>query len=374
MGFWTGVLTLFCCTLSVMMLIAFRWLLRRRRRRLALIVIAANLAVPAVVIILHGKDVQYAGGLAIIAAIALMAELILCLLVYIAALLRFLWRRMLREPFDGGHRRVLKGAVCYPVAALALGSYGSLYERNHQVLHEISVPVADGRLYGYRIAQLSDVHIGMFFSLGMLRNLLEKAAAEKPDVLVITGDLFDDEEMNERTAKIVDSFSERFKDGIYFIRGNHEHYRNMNATERYIKSTHIHELVNGAREVRPGLWFVGVEYPMDRPHFGKLEHEFARQAFSHVPDGALSVLLAHHPDFIDDGRQYGARLVLTGHTHGGQFGVLGVPVVPHVFKYMRGIYDFGETMGYVHTGNGSWCPMRIGCPPEIAVFRFTARK
>ena len=88
-----------------------------------------------------------------------------------------------------------------------------------------------------------------------------------------------------------------------------------------------------------------------------------------VPQGAVTIFLAHHPDFIDDAAAYGAALVLTGHTHGGQIGVFGIPLVPPVFKYMRGLYRVKDTIGYVHCGNGSWFPYRLGCPPEIAVFR-----
>ena len=55
-------------------------------------------------------------------------------------------------------------------------------------------------------------------------------------------------------------------------------------------------------------------------------------------------------------------------THGGQLGILGIPIVPPLFKYMRGMYKVGKTFGYVHSGNGSWFPFRFGCPPEIAVF------
>ena len=58
----------------------------------------------------------------------------------------------------------------------------------------------------------------------------------------------------------------------------------------------------------------------------------------------------------------------TKNTHGSQFGILGLPLFP-VFKYTRGMVRIGDSYGYVHTGNGSWFPLRIGCPPEIACFR-----
>ena len=64
-------------------------------------------------------------------------------------------------------------------------------------------------------------------------------------------------------------------------------------------------------------------------------------------------------------------LTLSSHTHGGQFGILGLPLFP-VFKYTRGMVQKGESYGYVHCGNGSWFPCRIGCPPKIAYFNLRA--
>jgi ser/thr protein phosphatase len=66
-------------------------------------------------------------------------------------------------------------------------------------------------------------------------------------------------------------------------------------------------------------------------------------------------------------------LTLTGHTHGSQFGFLGLPLFP-VFKYTRGMVRIGDNYGYVHVGNGSWFPLRIGCPPEIAFFRLERKR
>ena len=79
------------------------------------------------------------------------------------------------------------------------------------------------------------------------------------------------------------------------------------------------------------------------------------------------VLLAHHPEFIDNGAEKKAVLTLTGHTHGCQLGIFGIPLIP-MFKYNRGMFIQGDSHGYVHSGNGSWFPYRLGCPPEIAYF------
>ena len=82
--------------------------------------------------------------------------------------------------------------------------------------------------------------------------------------------------------------------------------------------------------------------------------------------------MAHHPEFIDDAVDFKIPLTLTGHTHGSQVGIFGVPLFP-IFKYTRGMVVHEDCYGYVHVGNGSWFPMRLGCPPEIAYFTLTQK-
>ena len=126
-----------------------------------------------------------------------------------------------------------------------------------------------------------------------------------------------------------------------------------------------------AMEDRRPLYIAGVDYPMQREQFGYLADAYTQKAMDGIPANAVKVLLAHHPDFLENAAGYGTELVLSGHTHGGQLGFEGIPLVPPVFEYLRGWYSRGATRLYVHPGNGSWFPFRLGCQPEIAVFKLT---
>ncbi len=304
-------------------------------------------------------------------SIVFMLQVVLNVLVLLAAGMRWLYRCMMRVPVDPKRRRLLRGAMLYPAAAASVGLYGGLYEREHTVEREYVIPIAGGSsLQGFRAAQLSDVHLGLFYSLDRLRGLLQKAAAGKPDALLLTGDIFDDDSQNEQAVRLVDSFSTAFPKGIWYCYGNHEHMRNLKKIKTALTTSKIHVLVNEAVKVLDGempLYFAGADYPMDRPHFAEQKRIYAQRTFADVPQGAAVILLAHHPEFIDDGAEYGAQLTLTGHTHGAQIGLFGRPLLP-VFKYTRGMFRQGECYGYVHSGNGSWFPYRLGCPPEIAYF------
>ena len=307
-----------------------------------------------------------------------MAKLLLVAFVGVACLARGLYRFFIASgedgaPLDPERRRLLKGAAALPALALAGGVYGGSGGRTRVAVNEIGVPIPglDDQLDGFRIAQLSDIHLGLFFSLEEWRELLEQAAATGADALAVTGDLFDDDDMNAKAAVILDEFAPQFPKGIWFCYGNHEHFRNIRATREALAKTRVHVLCDGSKLVVDGvrpLWFAGVDYPRSRSVFAVDGVKSLEAAMKDVPKNAVKVLLAHHPDFFDGAAEYGVDLALAGHTHGGQIGAFGVSLAPPVFKYMRGVYRVGQTLGYVHSGNGSWFPYRLGCPPEIAVF------
>lgn len=379
--FWLIVL----CVLGVVMglsswslgtVLPTRWLVRGRIAMAALDVLSLLLFFG---LIRHhdGIPETFLRAGAIVFSMYWMAKLVLLVLAAIVCAVRGIYRFFVADaivvPMDRERRQLLKGAATLPALALASGVYGGTVGRTGIALREFSVPVPgiDNALEGFRIAQLSDIHLGLFFSLEEWRELLEQTATTGADTLAVTGDLFDDDEMNAEAAKILDEFVPRFPKGIWFCYGNHEYFRNIEATEEALAKTRVHVLRDASALVVDGtrpLWFLGVDYPRLRTLF-KLDGAASMEtAMAGVPGNAVKVLLAHHPDFFDAAASHGVELALAGHTHGGQLGIFGMPIVPPVFKYMRGVYHVGTTFGYVHSGNGSWFPYRLGCPPEIAVF------
>ena len=316
-----------------------------------------------------------------VATVFLMSQLFCGAMVIVTIVAKLLWRKFHKPTkFDPQRRRVLARGIVYPFMSLAVALYGNRVERNSDVENFYDVPIKNlpPELDGFRIAQISDIHLGAYFSLERLESLLQRIADSKPDLLAITGDIFDNVDMNPAAIKIVDAFTNKFKFGIYYIHGNHEHFRGIREIEQLLTHTQIHWLVNRARRVTSKLYIVGVDYPQRAPVtstdddereklFAEARRTFMDEATKYVPEDAVKILLAHHPEFIDDGAERNFALTLTGHTHGSQFGIFGVPLFP-VFKYTRGVVKIGDSFGYVHVGNGSWFPFRLGCPPEIAYF------
>lgn len=319
---------------------------------------------------MHG----WGAATALLVMLLFVAQIITLLVTACAAALRYLRRRMLSAPYDPARRRLLAGAAAYPAAGLLLGGYGAFFERRHTVRSDYTIPVPrlPHEAEGMVVAQISDVHLGPYFSVADFEALLTEVGASGADLLAVTGDIFDDERQNEAAAEVLAAHAADYPDGIWYCIGNHEYYHDgRRIVDRMAHEGRVRVVLNSAAQVPGrGVYIAGVDYPFGRGNDFYLQKEalFAA-AMSEVPADALTVLLAHHPEFIDDAAADGrVPLTLTGHTHGSQFGVFGRPLFP-VFKYTRGMVRIGDNYGYVHTGNGSWFPLRIGCPPEIAYFR-----
>lgn len=322
----------------------------------------------------HRTD-GWAGLVTLPIILLLVAQMIVLTLVVVAVLIRFFLRKVQSAPYDAERRRVLKNAALYPAAGVLLSSYGAFIERNHTVRRDYTIPVPNlpSEADGMVIAQISDVHLGTFFSVEDFDALLTEVAAGGADLLAVTGDVFDDEPLNARAAEVLAAHVGDFLDGIWYCIGNHEYYHDGRPiVDRMAEEGRVHVVLNSAARVagRGALYIAGVDYPFARGDgFYTQKEAYFTAAMADVSRDAVTVLLAHHPEFIDDAAAHGSvPLTLTGHTHGSQFGLLGLPLFP-VFKYTRGMVRIEDSYGYVHTGNGSWFPLRIGCPPEIVYFR-----
>ena len=315
-------------------------------------------------------------------SVIFMSQLICIVIVMLALIVRSIYRFFNKPaPFSRERRSMLAYGLFYPIFSLVTAIYANQVERNNEVenFFDIKIKNLPPELDGFKLAQISDIHLGAFFSLDRLEKLLTRIVEAKPDVLAITGDIFDNVEMNDEAIKLVDSFYDKFKFGIVYCHGNHEHHRGIQAIEKSLSQTKIHYLINSAFCIlNSKLYFVGVDYPMGAPvmqakeeneqkNFDQRREEFLTKAMENVPKDSICILLAHHPEFIDDAIKFKIPLTLTGHTHGSQIGFFGMPLFP-VFKYTRGMFINGDCYGYVHCGNGSWFPFRLGCPPEIAYF------
>ena len=355
----------------------FSQTVKKSARRKLLVI---DLIIAAVFFIVYPSVMtkDYGGILAEITVIWFVLQLFLIILAVIVKLLRLIYEKTKGAPVDESRRRFLRGCIWVPAISGAL--YGGLYEKNHIEFTNIDIDAGDyTRLNRLKIAQLSDVHLGRFFSVKQLQDVLNQIIQQRADMLVLTGDIFDSARGsdNDEAIKVLNAYSQFFPFGVYFCWGNHEHYRGIEHLKEELEKTNIQILKNAAVKVLSGdkpFYVMGVDFATGdmEDDVVALREAYVEEALATVPDNAYKILLAHHSIFIDEAVKYNINLTLTGHTHGGQFGFMGIPVFP-MFKYMRGLVEQNGCIGYINRGAGSWFPFRIGCPPEVTFFNFKAK-
>ena len=311
----------------------------------------------------------------------LLTQLICGVLVIIALAIRAIYRKFHKPtPYNEERRKALKYSLIYPLMGLAVSLYGNRIERMKIVDNFFDIPIKNlpPELENFTIAQISDIHLGAYFSLERLDELLKRISVAKPDILAITGDIFDDVSLNDAAIKLVDSYCDKFKYGIYYCHGNHEHFRGIGHIAEQLAKTKIHWLVNESANVTSNLYVLGVDYPPSAPVtksggrgqadelFYKQMQNYIEQSLKGIPYNATVILLAHHPEFFDYAAPKNIPLTLTGHTHGAQ--VWGLHLL-EIFKYTRGMYQKDNCYCYVHSGCGSWFCFRLFTPPEVAYFK-----
>lgn len=285
---------------------------------------------------------------------------------------------------EGGVTRrefLRNGLAVLPVTALGITAYG-VYSGGSTITlqkHDLRFPSLPSNLDGFKIVQISDTHIGVYFSVEKLDEVLETVLAEKPDLLVITGDLIDDLSLLDQTMERLAAVVPQVPYGVYFCWGNHEYFRDISKVRQALAASPIKLLENTGQTIVEGdqpLHLLGVDYPWAKNADEQIAERgrMMGQALASVPPGAFNVLLSHHPDFILNAFAAGIPLTLTGHTHGGQVAIFGRSLLPVKYRFMRGLYSQASMYGYVSTGTGQWLPFRLGCPAEISVFTLKNNK
>ncbi len=212
-----------------------------------------------------------------------------------------------------------------------------------------------------KIAQISDVHLGLLVRDERLKAILDKIRPENPDLLVSTGDLVDgDIARFNGLAELFKQIEPKF--GKYAVTGNHEFYAGLSQSVDALKSYGFVVLRGEAIEVGNILNIVGVDDAVRRVATDEIS------LLSSVRNGLFTLYLKHRPDVSPDVAAT-FDLQLSGHTHRGQIFPFSL-VTRMVYPMQNGLYELGNgSKLYVSRGSGTWGPpMRVLSPPEVTIF------
>jgi predicted MPP superfamily phosphohydrolase len=256
---------------------------------------------------------------------------------------------------------------------LVAGWAGSRRLRVREV--DAHLPGLPAAFDGLRVVQLSDLHLGPQTSRRFLARAVRAAAALRPDLVVLTGDLVDDRaEDAPGFARWVEALRNATQPefGLVAVPGNHDVYAGWPAVADALRRlAPMRVLVNDAHRLHRGghtLAVVGTGDPAGgRGGPDSAGPDIAR-AFAGVRPGETTLVLAHNPALFAAIQPLGPGLTLSGHTHWGQFALprRGWSLASPFQEFAMGGYQRGDALLYVHPGTGFWgIPFRLGAFPEV---------
>jgi uncharacterized protein len=276
-------------------------------------------------------------------------------------------------PADPSRRAVLGGMVNIGMVGTAgsITGVGFVQALSLPDVVEVDVPIEGlpAGAEGFRIVQLTDIHIGPTIHGEYLEQVVALANELGPDLVAVTGDLVDGyvDDLRDHVAPLGRL---RARHGAYFVTGNHEYYWDGPAWCAEVERLGLTVLANTHRVVEhegARLLVAGVTDYQASASAGEPSDPAGARAGA--PDCDVDILLAHQPRSIFAAAKAGFDLQISGHTHGGQYFPMNL-LVHLVQPYVAGLHLHEKTQIYVSRGTGYWGPpVRVGAPHEITLLR-----
>ena len=251
------------------------------------------------------------------------------------------------------------------IPALLWGFFASSRPRVER--REIAIKGLSPALDGFKVVQISDVHIGDTLDGRFMKRVVDQVNALTPDIVAVTGDLVDGS-VSKLREEVAPLGGLKGRHGNFFVTGNHEYYSGADEWEAEVARLGLTVLHNSHVVVRSGdgeLVVAGVPDTEGR-HFSAAHRPDIDLALQGAPAGVPRLLLAHQPKFAKQAAGHDVALMLSGHTHGGQ-------IFPFMFlvrlqqPVIAGLCMLSGVQTYTNRGTGYWGPpFRIGPSGEIS--------
>jgi predicted MPP superfamily phosphohydrolase len=223
-------------------------------------------------------------------------------------------------------------------------------------------------LSGFKILQISDLHVGPTIRKGYVDDVVKKANVEQPDLIVFTGDIADAHPVSIiEHLKPLANLKSRY--GVFYVTGNHEYFWHAPDIISEVRALGFVPLINENVTLKIEdckVLIAGITDPVG----GALVSGHApdlKKADAGSSHADFKILLAHRPDACHEAETRGYDLQFSGHTHAGQFFPFSL-FIGLAHKYSRGLYRHGKMWLYVNPGTGYWGPAnRLGVASEITL-------
>jgi uncharacterized protein len=274
-----------------------------------------------------------------------------------------------------------KYAGWFSLAAGLIGLAGLIYVRKIEpgwleiTELELRLPRLDPEFDGFRMVQISDIHMDSWMNRRRLCEVVRLVNDFKPDMVAITGDFVTHRPKNF-ARPLIESLSEiQSVHGVGAVLGNHDHWSNPGEVRSIIHESGLIDLNNDVHTLKRGgacLHFAGLDCIME----GKDRLDVVLEK---LPEEGAAILLAHEPDIADESAASGRfDLQISGHSHGGQVNLplVGPPYLPEFAeKYPKGLYQIDGMMLYTNRGLGMvHMPFRFNSRPEMTVYTLRSGK
>ncbi len=251
----------------------------------------------------------------------------------------------------------------FVVAIIALTSFALIFSflnARKPVIKSVQVGIKNLPEFweNKKIVHLSDIHLGAIHGEKYMNYIANKVNEIKPEMVLVTGDLFDGASDGlETSIKPMDKIEA--PSGMYYITGNHEVYIGLDRSLEIIDSTKLVHLSNRLININD-LQIIGLDYPERGKSFPLDE------IFNTLDKEKSSILMTHEPIKVDYFKKAGVNLQLAGHTHKGQMFPFGF-VTKIIYKgYDYGLFTEDNYNLYTSNGTGTWGPpLRSILPSEI---------
>lgn len=254
------------------------------------------------------------------------------------------------------------------LAIISIILYAFFVEPKRIVTHNYTIGNNDGQK-PVKVVQLSDIHIQEKYPVAQLEKIVTKVNNEKPDIVLFTGDLFDNYAKYGPAEEVIAALSRLTAPlGKYAVWGNHDYGGGAaRVYPEFLAAADFQLLENSGTNVSlpngKSLYIAGLDDSL-------LGNSSITDALADRQSD-YTILLSHEPDKADAVLDQNIQLILAGHSHGGQVKIPFLTIKNVLAeKYFDGFYHLAnDTTLYVNTGLGTTkIPARFRVPPEIAVF------